>query len=1247
MRVHKIILLILMLVAIPASAQFIDIDWSAYERDTLLPRYSTAVELGADYDKYTYTATIEYPEFSQMTYSEACRYRLSSLDASLTEWPVVESSVQVSAKKGFLDVSFVPIVCVDGKYKKITSFKLVVAKSEKPKMLLAASRASSAAERYTRNSVLSSGRWVKIRVDEAGVYRITHSELSKMGFKNPDKVRLFGYGGHLLPEKNIHNVTDDLKEVPLWRENSYMLFYANGTINWEYNTNHFAHRRNHYSLYSYYFLNESDDEPMAFPKKEITDAEAKECSTYPDYLLHEKEKQSMALYGRVLLDDYNYANGRTVSYGFKTAGAVPGSARVSVSFGTNSPSSSKLTVGVNGETVSFLTLPQASSGDHGKIVSGTYSIAKGIGDETIVTLVHSATDALHTGYLDYIALNYTRSLALRGSFTNFRGSASEGNSLYKIASANNTTKVWCVTQPHEIAEYASSLSGTTLSVVAPASRLNEYVAVDVKGSFPSVQVVKEVQNQNLHSLGTTDMVIIVPSSGKFLPAAERLAEAHRTHDNLSVAVVTAEQVYNEFSSGTPDATAYRRLMKMLYDRASSSDDAPKYLLLFGDGVSDNRLITYPSQSQDDLLLCYESENSVNAIYSYVLEDYYGFLDDSEGEEYLRAKVDIGVGRIPAKTISEANGVVDKIIAYMRNDSPGLWQNIITMLGDDGDKDIPNQHMIDAEAVASYIEANSRSFVVERIYWDDYPMEVLATGNRYPLVNEAIKDRIQKGTLLVNYSGHGGPHLLSHEMSWTSDDMGQLSSPIAPFWVTASCDIAPFDIGDGSIGEVGILNPNGAAIGLLATTRTVLQTYNAKINQAFTKYLFTIDANGKYPTVGDALRQAKCALIANLSDISVNKLQYVLLGDPALCLNMPDKKVVVEKFNGADAEESGTVSAGGSVTVEGYIANNDGSVVDAFNGLLSPTLFDCAEVVTTRNNTNLGAYNYTAFRKKLFVGSDSVVNGRFKITMPVPMDISYADEQGMLNLFAYDSSNGFVAQGYYENFVVGGTSPSMNNDGKGPEISMYLNSPYFINGDEVNASPYLFVELYDENGINTVGTGVGHDIVAMVDNERTYNLNSLFVSKVGNYKRGVITLPMDRLPSGEHTIVLRVWDLFNNSSTDTLTFVVNAEKAPTILDIKLSPSPLRTGESALIEILHDSPNTQADFVIELFTMQGQKILELSESCTTGSSIYSRSWNVEAQGGTPMLTGLYIIKARMVSLDGTSKSVSRKIIVLNNK
>lgn len=1247
MKVQKIILLILMLVAIPASAQFIDIDWSVYERDSLLPRYSTTVELGADYDNYNYAAAIEYPEFSLLSSAEIKRYLSQPLDASLPEWPLVESSVQVSAKKGFLDISFVPIVCVDGKYKKITSFKLAVAKSEKPKMLLAASRRSSDAERYTRNSVLSSGRWVKIRVNESGVYKITHSELSKMGFKNPDKVRLFGYGGRLLPETNIHELPDDLKEVPLWRENNYMLFYANGTIRWDYNTNHFAHKQNHYSKYSYYFLNEGDEEPMKFPKKEFPLADAKECTTYPDYALYEKDKQSMALYGSVLLDDYNFANGRTVSYRLNTQGATNGAVRVSLSFASNSPSSSKLTVGVDGQTAGFLTLPKVSSGDHGKILSGTYSVNKEIGDETIVTLVHSATDALHNGYLDYIVLNYTRKLALRGSFTNFRGSLSSGVSLYKIESATNNTKVWSVTEPHNIAEIPSSLDGNILSVVAPALYNEEFVAVDVKGSFPSVQMVKEVDNQNLHSLESADMIIIVPSNGKFLSAAERLAEAHRTYDKLSVSVVTAEQVYNEFSSGTPDATAYRRLMKMLYDRAASPDEAPKYLLLFGDGVSDNRLITYPTLSQDDLLLCYESENSVNAVYSYVLEDYYGYLDDSEGGEYLRAKVDIGVGRIPARTINEANGVVNKIISYIENRSAGAWQNVVTMLGDDGDPKIPNQHMIDAEAVASYIEANNRSFMVERIYWDEYPMEVLATGNRYPLVNQAIKNRIEKGTLLVNYSGHGGPHLLSHEMSWTSDDMEQLSSPIAPFWVTASCDIAPFDIGDGSIGEIGILNPNGAAIGLLTTTRTVLQTYNAIINQAFMKHLFTADANGKYPAVGDALRMAKCSVITDWTDVSVNKLQYVLLGDPALRLKMPDKKVVVEKFNGSSTEESGSVNAGSNVTVEGYIANYDGSIADNFNGILSPTLFDCAEVVNTLDNTNLGAYNYTAFRKKLFVGSDSVVNGRFKITMPVPMDISYADEQGMLNLFAFDSSNGFAAQGHYENFIVGGTAPSMNNDGKGPEIKMYLNTPDFINGDEVNSTPTLFVELYDENGINTVGTGVGHDIVAMVDNEYTYNLNSLFASKVGDYRRGVITLPIEKLPSGEHTLILRAWDLFNNSSTDTLTFVVDAERAPAILDLKVSPAPLRVGESATIEILHDSPNSAMEFVIELFTMQGQKLLQLSENSATDGRICSFEWNVCAAGEQPLLTGLYVIRARIVSFEGESKSVSRKIIVINNK
>jgi hypothetical protein len=404
--------------------------------------------------------------------------------------------------------------------------------------------------------------------------------------------------------------------------------------------------------------------------------------------------------------------------------------------------------------------------------------------------------------------------------------------------------VWSVAEASEIKEIEGSLDGTVYSVTAPASYNHNCVAVDVKGSFPKVEVLGDVPNHNLHALGQTDMVIIVPSSGKFLAAAERLADAHRSMDSITVAVVTAQQVYNEFSSGTPDVTAYRRFMKMFYDRASTPAEAPKYLLLFGDSWFDNRLITFPGRKQDDYLLCYESLNSVDAIRSYVLEDYMGFLDDGEGAglnddmaaKHARYKVDLGVGRIPAQTVAEADAVVDKTIAYMQNKDAGEWQNRILLLADDGDDNMPNQHMKDADGIAAIYDRDYPSYIVERIYWDNYPIEVSATGKRYPAVTQDINGRLSKGALIVNYSGHGSSNLLSHEMVWKASDMASLNSPRVPFWVTASCDIGPFDMGDNSVAESAIMNGAGGAVGLFTTTRTVMQSYNSVINKEFTKQL---------------------------------------------------------------------------------------------------------------------------------------------------------------------------------------------------------------------------------------------------------------------------------------------------------------------------------------------------------------------------------------------------------------------------
>ncbi len=1241
MRLPRITyILLFVLLCAESRAQFTDIDWSNYEGDTLPPVFNMVVELDDDFAAYNYTARIEFPEFEKMSDEEVGRFRLDAMRDSFPEWPHVNSVVGVSAKRGLLDVSFCPIVYADGCFKRIESFKLVP--ERKPLQRRVAARMPG--ERYAASSKLATGKWVKIAVDETGVYKITRSELSRMGFSNPDKVRLFGYGGRILPETDIHELPDDLCEIPLWREDGYLLFYANGTIRWDYENGKYVHKQNYYSRYGYYFLNEGDEQPMEFPKKEYVADGASRITVYPDYLLREKEESSLCVYGSTLLENEDFSASRIRSYTFDIPGVVATGGAVDVSFGSNAVINSSLSILVNNESVGKLSIAQVTSSALGRILSKSYSVKEPLKEKTTVVINHAATSNTVTGFLDYIRLNFTRNLSLRGSHTNFRGGAHSGNATFVIADATPDTHVWQIADVNEYAEVASVYEQLgALTVKAPATCHDEYVAVNVKGSFPSVKVIGDVPNQNLHSLTGVDMVIIVPSNRAFVPAAERLAELHRSYDGLSVAVVTAEQIYNEFSSGTPDATAYRRFMKMLYDRASTAADAPKYLLLFGDGLTDNRMYTYSHYSPEDYLLTYQSENSVDAVHSYVLEDYFGLLDDGEGANHLRDKVDLGVGRIPAQSVVEAEGVVDKLAAYMRNDVAGAWQNKVLLLGDDGDK---ASHMGDAEAVASIMEQSYSDYLLERIYWDDYPVEMLATGATYPMATRAIYDRLDEGALIVNYSGHGSAHLLSHEMVWKSSDMAALSSPRIPFWVTASCDITPFDMGDASLGEAAMLNRNGAAIGLLTTTRTVIQMYNAVINQ---KFMHKIMQPGNV-ALGDAVRQAKNEVIANGSDLSENKLQYVLIGDPALRLKAPAYKVVVDKFNGGDITATGQVQAGGHLKIGGYIARPDGGVAADFKGVISSTLFDSAEEITTRDNRGQDEpFTYTAFRKKLFTGSDSVRAGRFELTIPVPMDISYSDDFGMLSLFAADTTLDVSAQGRYDNFIVGGTSASYVNDGKGPEIKMYLNTPGFIDGDEVNSTPYLYAELYDENGINTIGTGIGHDIQVMVDNDENhvYNLNGAFSAEPGDYTRGTVSVRLNTLAAGEHTLLLRVWDIYNNSSTDTLTFVVVPSLAPDFVDVSVSPNPVRYGEKARFVLMHDRPQSEIEVTLELFDFQGQKLWSVTERCVSDSNIYSYTWDVTAQSGQPMPTGVYIYRARISSEGSVEQTKSRKIIILNNK
>ena len=1255
MKSRYLIFSILLLCVTVVRAQFLSVGWETLRRDSLLPVCTQVVELPADYDNYTYAAHIEYPEFQRMSDAEVARFSLVEKHGALPEMPVMECHVGVQAKQAQLDVAFLPVVMRDGKYYRINSYKLVVDRQPVSRTQRAA---TSPAGRYAASSVLSTGRWVRIAVEEEGVHRITDDELYKMGFKDPTKVRLYGYGGHILPETGLASLPDDLVEIPLWREMWYSLFYANATVKWEYSGGRYVHAQNVYSNYGCYFLTESEEAPMAFTEAELQPTTSTVYTSYNDYALYEKEKKSLCSYGRVLVDDdaFSSARGRTKNYKFSLDGAVKeGTAVVDLSFATGGETASKVEVVyedvLGSNRVGSLTVGRALSGEMGKIAEGKFSIPGGVAGKSTLYLLHVTDNNSLVGYLDFIRLNYRRSLALRGSSTLFRGDlTNEGNARFEIAGSNTNTRVWDVTSLSAIKGLKGVLNGTTYSVVAPAGANANLVAVDVKASFPSVKVLGDVPNQNLHAWGKTDMVIIVPSNGSFLQAANRLADAHRSMDGLAVEVVTAQQVYNEFSSGTPDVTAYRRLMKMLYDRAATSDEAPKYLLLFGDSWFDNRLITFPGRKQDDYLLCYESLNSVDAIRSYVLEDYVGFLDDSEGSNHTRDKVDLGVGRIPAQSVADANAVVDKIIAYMQNKDAGEWQNRVLLLADDGDDSMPNQHMKDADSIAVIYERNYPSYIVDRIYWDNYPIEVSATGKRYPAVTQDIYSRLSKGALIVNYSGHGSSNLLSHEMVWKASDMAALNSPRLPFWVTASCDIGPFDMGDNSVAESAIMNATGGAVGLFTTTRTVMQSYNSVINKEFTRQLMLPVTTGEVLAVGDAARIAKCNVISLGTDRTENKLQYVLLGDPALRLKYPHYRFVVDKLNGADASgEALQVGAGSLLNVEGRVVTPAGELASDFTGVLYSTLFDSETMVNTRDNTGLGSHSYMAYDKTLFSGSDSVRNGRFSINMPIPLDISYSNDYGMLNLFAVDSAFANSAQGHFTNFTIGGTAPGFGNDTIGPEIKLYLNSPSFTDGDEVNATPCLWVELYDENGINTMGASIGHDIVAIVDNDprHTYNLNSAFVPVVGDYKRGTVMMPLNRLEPGEHTLMLRAWDLYNNSSQARITFYVDPSLAPGVMELSVSPSPVVAGEPATFRLAHDRAQCEIEVTIEIFNFQGQVLWSNSEHVVCSDNTYTLDWDGAGLGGRPLPTGVYLVRAYIEDAGVVSSSKTGKIVVVNNK
>ena len=1141
--------------------------------DSVLPVVTYAIPLFDNYADSTYTISIEYPEFIPMSDNDIKNYQAITKEP-LPRLPKVNQQISVSRKKSTLEVSLVPLVYRNKKYQKLVSFMLKV-KSKAVSNKKSGKRASTTSP-YAEHSILQEGTWVKIRIPESGIYQLSNELLQKAGFTNTSKVKIFGYGGGLQPEKlttEYLSETDDLKEVPTCTVGGHRLFYAVGPVTWN---EHHQRIRNPYSDYGYYFLTESDDTPLSISEEDF-------LSTYypleADYnTLYEVDDYAWYQGGRNLYDATRLTSR---DYTLKASGDSP---KGSITVVVSADQATTVSVSLNDTSIGTLQVPGRGSYDAMRTASQTFSV--GNLQKNNKVRLQSANSAA-TVRLDYISL------------------------------------------------YCES--------AMPAPNLST-------GIFPVPEYVGIIANQDHHADEAADMIIIIPASGKLALQAERLKTIHESKDNLSVRIIMADELYNEFSSGTPDANAYRRYLKMLYDRAETEGDMPKYLVLFGDGAWDNRMLSsaWQYEDPDDFLLCYESENSYSSTDCYVSDDFFCLLDDNEGDNLLRTdKPDIAVGRFPVRTAEQAAVMVDKIEKYVQNDQAGAWQNVVCVLGDDGNE---NQHMKDAQDVATLIEQLQPALQVKRVMWDAYPRTTTSTGNRYPDVTRLLKQQMTSGALIMNYSGHGAPASFSHEYVLTLQDFESAVSSRLPLWVTASCDIMPFDGQEENIGETAVLNEKGGAIAFFGTTRTVYQSYNRLMNLAFNRHL--LSSRSERVPIGEAVRLAKNELIQSGSDQTANKLQYTLLGDPALRLAIPTVPVIIDSINHqklVSLSEPMKIGAGSAVHVAGHIDNGNGQTDEHFNGEMTATVRDAAEEIVCRQNDTSEAetaFTYTDRNKTLFQGSNNVSQGKFSFSFVVPRDISYADATGLINVYAVNETKDIEANGNTDRIIFGG-SGSESTDHEGPTVFCYLNSSSFTDGGTVNPTPYFFAEISDPSGINSTGNGIGHDLQLIIDGQLayTYTLNDYFQYDFGTYTKGTVGFSIPELSEGPHRLQFRAWDVLNNSTLSELTFNVSKSASPNFFDVECTHNPASTTTG--IRIIHDRIGTNMDIILDVFDMAGHHLWQHQEHGTPYDNTYTINWDLCVDGGRRLHTGVYLYRVRISSKGSSQTSKAKKIIIISNK
>lgn len=1177
----------------------------------------------------------------------------------LTNEVIVNHAVAYFQKKPYVIVSFVPVRynAQTGKAERLVSFDLVVASD------VSAGNVSGFGKKpFATNSVLAGGEWIKIGVNQTGIQALSKSYLKSIGINtdviDPRTIKIYGYGAGMLPQRNSVTRFDDLPENAIvvegesdgvFDENDRVLFFGRSQKDvWKFNsaTTRYEHLTNIYSDLSYYFITWGGVQGKRVTQQPVQGPANTQVTEFDQYYAHEEELINLIKSGRRWMGE---EFSRTTSYNFQadlgnvnTAESVY--LRSSVTAHSFTPSS--FTVSVNGAQIITHNLPAVEADferpyatDVDALKSATVNVGSG---NVTVSYFYNLPIPGSVGWLDFFELNSRNFLTQQYPQITFRDSRSVGAG--KISQFNiptgNSVRIWDITQPTSAVQMSVSVASGTASFTSATDTLREFISFTDQSFFTPVSAVK-VTNQNLHGLPYADLFIITHPA--FISEAQTLAQFHVSRSGLRVHVVTTDQIFNEFSSGSQDVSAIRDFLRMFYKRAGNAQELPKYVTMFGRASYDYKARIV---NNTNYVPTYESIDSYDPVNTYNSDDYFGLLDDSEGnwdsDTDVKELLDVAIGRLPSQDNTQAQNMINKIMSYVNNPAFGDWKTKLVFVADDEDGNI---HQNQADQLANSATVRFKDYNIKKIFIDAFQEVNTAGGARNPDAQAEIVRSVEQGASIINYTGHGGEVGWAGERVLNTDDInGWTNGNKLPLFVTATCEFSRFDDpARTSAGEMVLLNPNGGGIALFTTVRLVNSGSNFALNSYFYNHVGLDSLGALNPKrLGEIMRLTKNDYLVN----DRNERNFTLLGDPALFLAYPSQRIRLTQINNiAVTAVPDTLKAFQKITVSGRITDMAGSPLTGFSGVLYPTVYDKPSLYKTiGNNPTSPQATFSMQNNVIYRGKASVSNGNFSFTFIVPKDISYDIGYGKIS---YVADNGSIdAIGSYQNVIVGSTSDSVPPDHAGPEIRVFLNDEKFVYGGITNENPTLIVKLKDENGINITGRGVGRDISMIVNNDVTKNvsLNDYYQAKTDSYQEGEVTYKMKGLPQGKNVLKMRAYDIYNNSSDAMLEFVVANSEEMALQHVLNYPNPFTTNTTFHFD--HNKAGEPMTVQVQVFTISGKLIRTLQmDAVTNGNHFDQLSWDGRDDYGDNIGKGVYIYKVKVKSLTGKSAEEFQKLVILN--